>query len=200
MRMLLVGSLAKAGELADEAGKPRDEEDLIRSAQRGEVSAFAELVKKYEDAVYSLLVRWLQDRTAAEDVFQQAMLAAYRGVGTYQLGTSFRSWLFRVAVNAAKDALRAEKRETRRRTAWIEVADRAAHRNDDGRLHAVAVLEHALTRVSDADRLVLLLRFGEQLSNAEIGAMLGVPEFVVKMRVHRARARFRKVAGETEDE
>lgn len=198
MRTLPLSSLAKVGELADEAGAPRDEEHIIRLARQGEMSAFAELVKRYEGPIFSLLVRWLQSQACAEDVYQQAMLQAYRGLASYQSGTSFRAWLFRVAINAAKDHLRAEKRETRRRDAWVELAERRSEPNDEGRLHAIAVLERSLAQLSEGDRLILVLRFVEQLSHAEIAEALGVPEFVVKMRVHRARTRFRKAAGAVE--
>lgn len=87
-----------------------DEERLIARSQRGEVEAFNQLVLHYQQAVYGVVFRVLGNRDTAEDVTQDAFLAAYKGIRSYRGGTSFRAWLLRVASNMACDQWRRNQR------------------------------------------------------------------------------------------
>ncbi len=86
-----------------------DEQQLIAAAQRGSLDAFNELVLAYQDRVYNLAYRILGDPAAAEDVTQEAFIAAYRTLNTFR-GGSFLSWLLRTAANRCYDELRRQKR------------------------------------------------------------------------------------------
>lgn len=80
-------------------------DDLVQRAQRGELPAFNAIVLRYQDHVFSLVLRMLTHREAAEDVTQEAFVSAWRHIDTFR-GGSFRSWLFTIAANRARDELR----------------------------------------------------------------------------------------------
>ena len=93
-------------------------DDLVRRVQRGELAAFNSLVLRYQNALYSLVARMLTDRAEAEDVTQEAFVAAWRNIGTFR-GGSFCAWLFTIAANRARDEIR---RRVRRPTTSLDAA------------------------------------------------------------------------------
>jgi RNA polymerase sigma-70 factor, ECF subfamily len=86
-----------------------DELQLIAAGQRGDVSAFNQLVLRYQQSVYSLALRMLGDRDVAADVTQETFLAAFRAIQSFR-GTSFRAWLLRIASNQSCDHWRRTNR------------------------------------------------------------------------------------------
>lgn len=86
------------------AESPRDEEaQLITRSQRGDVSAFNQLVLRYQQMVYNLALRMLGDRDTAADITQDTFIAALRAISSFRQGSSFRAWLLRIASNQACD-------------------------------------------------------------------------------------------------
>jgi len=83
-----------------------DEAQLILRSQQGDVSAFNQLVLRYQQAVYNVILRMLGDREAAADVTQDTFIAALRGISSFRPGSSFRAWLLRIASNQACDQWR----------------------------------------------------------------------------------------------
>ncbi len=80
-----------------------DEAQLISRSQQGDVSAFNQLVLRYQQAVYNVILRMLGDRDTAADVTQDTFIAALRGISSFRPGSSFRAWLLRIASNQACD-------------------------------------------------------------------------------------------------
>lgn len=83
-----------------------DEVQLISRSQQGDISAFNQLVLRYQQAVYNVALRMLGDRDAAADVTQETFIAALRGISSFRTGSSFRAWLLRIASNQACDQWR----------------------------------------------------------------------------------------------
>ncbi len=173
------------------------EATLTEQARQGDVVAFEKLLRLHGPAVFSFLVRWFGDRARAEDVFQEASLAAFRSLSSFKPGARLKPWLFAIAVNQAKKHVRGSKRRVAREQLWFEEQPTAAQPAERG-LSAARELERGLTRVAPEHRQVLLLRFAEDMSHAEIATVLGVPEFVVKMRVSRARRYFARALDDKE--
>ncbi len=98
-----------------------DEGKLIESSRQGDLAAFNSLVERYQRQVYNLCLRMLSSSEAAEDVAQEAFVAAYRRLDTFR-GGSFRAWLLRIAANASYDELR---RRRSRPAASLEAAQEA---------------------------------------------------------------------------
>lgn len=176
--------------------------DLVRRAQRGELPAFNSLVLRYQDAVYSLVLRMLSSAEAAEDVTQEAFVSAWRHINTFR-GGSFRSWLFTIAANRARDELR---KGVRRPTTSLDAArddpDRADLDPADGdpgpegeaeQAELRAALEAALAELPPDWREVVVMSDIHGLDYAEIAQATGVALGTVKSRLSRARARLREV-------
>jgi len=177
-------------------------DDLVQRAQRGDLPAFNSIVLRYQDAVYSLVLRMLSSAEAAEDVTQEAFVSAWRHINTFR-GGSFRSWLFTIAANRARDELR---RGVRRPTTSLDAArddpDRAdLDPADDGpgperaaeQAELRAALEGALAELPPDWREVVVLSDVHGLDYAEIAQATGVALGTVKSRLSRARARLREV-------
>lgn len=159
------------------------------AARAGDSAAFAELVLRHQDAVYRFVLRMVGTRDEALDLTQDAFVRAWQALPQWQPEAQFRTWLFRIASNAALDALR------RRRVVGFEPLDEALEPPGDEpdperRLELkqrVAALEASLAKLSAEHRDILLLREVENMSYAEIGAVLALSEGTVKSRLARAR-------------
>ena len=177
-------------------------DDLVQRAQRGDLPAFNAIVLRYQDAVYGLALRMLGHREAAEDVTQEAFVAAWRRIDTFR-GGAFRSWLFTIAANRARDELR---RGVRRPATSLDAArddpDRAdidPPDRDPGPQAAAeqgemrAALEAALGGLPADWREVVVLSDIHGMDYAEIAQVTGIALGTVKSRLSRARARLREV-------
>ncbi len=173
-----------------------DEKDLIRRAARGDAEAFRGLVEAYQTAAYRLAAR-MCGPDGAEDVTQEAFLAAWRGLPQFRGDCRFSTWLYRLVSNAAIDYLRREKRH--RDTGDVDELElpdggltpqELAERSDTG-----AAVRRALNRLTPEHRQVLLLRYMQELDYGEIAAALDVSEGTVKSRINRAKAKLRELLG-----
>ena len=173
------------------------DQDLVGRAQRGDRWAFSELVERYQDRIFSLCLRWLADPAAAEEVAQEAFLAAWRALPKFRGDARFDTWLRRIAVNKCKnhhdyrtrrgfgahDSLHAESDRPA-----LQLVDQAAR--TDGAVHrgqAERLLAEGLKRLNEEHRAILIYRDLEDLSYDEIASELGVARGTVKSRLHRAR-------------
>lgn len=161
-------------------------EDVVRAAASGDPTAFEQLVRHYEAHVRRFLAHFLGDATLAEDVAQEAFVRVYRGLPTFGFRSSFSSWVFQVARNAALDALRSRQRRARLQDAVTparaeEVSPSAAAPDQAAEVAA------ALASLADAHREALLLVEVYGLTYREAAAVLGTAEGTVKSRVFTAR-------------
>ena len=170
---------------------------LLERARAGDLDAFNDLVECYQDHLFALIVRMVPDRDQASDAVQEAFFSAYRGLTSFR-GGSVRSWLSRIAVNAAMDLQRARKR--RPVQPYPELEDDAwqppAGAETDPERIAVTLertkaLEAALARIGDDQRAAIVLFDVEGYDYAEIAEMTGVSLGTVKSRIHRGRLALR---------
>ena len=179
-----------------------DVPDLVRRAQRGEIAAFNTLVIRHQNAAYSLALRFLRTREAAEDVTQEAFVRAWRAIDTFR-GERFRSWLLRIVANAARDELRRRKRRPQRSLdeTWddsdmasidpVEPGLGPQERAEQTELRGV--LERALAELPEEWRMVVLLSDVHGMSYEEVAETVDAPLGTVKSRLSRARARLRQL-------
>lgn len=171
-----------------------EEKDLICRAARGDAEAFRQLVEAYQTPAYRLAAR-MCGPDSAEDVTQEAFLAAWRALPEFRGDCRFSTWLYRLVSNAAIDCLRREKKH--RDTGDVddlelpdggpspqEQAERSDTRN---------AVRRALDGLSPEHRQVLLLRFMQELDYGEIARALNVSEGTVKSRINRAKSKLREV-------
>jgi len=170
---------------------------LLDQARTGDLNAFNDLVLCYQDLLYALVVRMVPDRDQASDAVQEAFFSAYRNMGSFR-GGSVRSWLSRIAINAAMDAQRLRKR--RPADPYPELEDDSwqppATDADDPvttslRSERHRALNDALARITDDQRAAIVLFDVEGYDYAEIAQLTGVSLGTVKSRIHRGRLALR---------
>lgn len=158
-------------------------------AQRGDRAAFGELVRRHQDRIYRHLVRLTGSREEALELAQETFIRAWQALPGWRPQAQLRTWLFRIASNAAMDLLRRRKLvEFRELDAQFDAVSGEA--GPEARLESrqsIAELEKALARIPPDQREAVLLREVEGLSYAEIGAVTGANEGTVKSRLARAR-------------
>jgi RNA polymerase sigma-70 factor (ECF subfamily) len=178
---------------------------LLERAREGDLNAFNDLVVCYQDLLFALVVRMVPDRDQASDAVQEAFFSAYRNMAGFR-GGSVKSWLSRIAINAAMDTQRLRKRrpsepypELEDET-WQPPADAAA---DPVTTSLTAerhrVLNAALARITDDQRTAIVLYDVEGYDYAEIADMTGVSVGTVKSRIHRGRLALRSLLADRMD-
>lgn len=172
---------------------------LVERALAGDLGAFNELVLHYQDYLFALCVRVVNDREAAADAVQEALFSAYRNLSRFR-GDSFRSWLTRIALNAATDVLRLRKRRPADPyPEWEDddwqppAADSEAPEKQALRRNAARVLGQALSRISEDQRKAIVLYDVEGFDYQEIADITGVSLGTVKSRIHRGRHALREL-------
>jgi RNA polymerase sigma-70 factor (ECF subfamily) len=182
-------------------GPAGTEASLIARAQAGDAGAFERLSGAYADRLFMLLLRLLGDRGEAEDVAQEVMLRAWRGIGGFRGTSSYFTWLYRIAVNEANRAL--EKRGRRPPAVPIgpdELRLPGPATDDPSRQAEFNELRRALARalaeLPPALRTAIVLRDVEGFSTQEAAEIAGVGQAAFKSRLHQARMRVRAAIGD----
>jgi RNA polymerase sigma-70 factor, ECF subfamily len=174
---------------------------LIGRAQAGDVGAFEVLAGVHADRLYTVALRFLGDGGEAEDVLQETLLRAWRGIRSFEGRAMVFTWLYRIAVNESNRAL--ERR--RRRRANVPVDDEAIEVPAPPRDGPVSraeqrelreALQVAIGQLSPPCRTALVLRDIEGLSTREAAEIAGVGEAAFKSRLHQARLTVRALVGD----
>ncbi len=180
----------------------RSDADLVACAQAGEVSAFAALVRRYQDRVFNTCYRLCHNHADALDLTQTAFLRALEALPRFEARANFYTWLFRIAVNLATSRHRRQRRQAR--SAWEPGAGRTGTAEPAGRAEddparraaeaeSLVRLEEALNRLEDEYRVAVVLKDIEEMDYATIAEILEVPVGTVKSRIHRGRMRLREL-------
>jgi RNA polymerase sigma-70 factor, ECF subfamily len=183
------------------AGVLETEAALVARARDGDVDAFEHLAGAHADRLFALLVRLLGDRAEAEDVAQEVMLRAWRGIGRFHGQSLFFTWLYRIAVNEANRSL--DKSARRPAYTSIEAAavqlPAAAREEPARRLEQTELreaLSRALVRLPPDYRIAVVLHDVEGLSAPQAAEVAGCGEAAFKSRLHQARLRIRAAIGD----
>jgi len=165
---------------------------LVSRAQKGDRSAFGELVQRYQGAVVDVVYRMCSDAQLAQDAAQEAFIQAWLHLPSYRPKSPLRNWLYRIAVNTAVDALR---RQAKLLPQEIEKLDLAALQDNPESLlvekERADQVQRAVQTLPDACRAVLVLREYENLSYKDIASTLDIPVGTVMSRLNYARDRLR---------
>lgn len=171
--------------------------ELVRRAQRGERAAFDLLVHKYQHRIAHLISRYIRDPSEVEDVAQEAFIKAYRGLARFRGESAFYTWLYRIAINTAKNYLVSAGRRVPDQ--GVDAAD--AEQYESGTLlqdigtpertlltkEIEATVYRAIEGLPAELREAITLREMEGLSYEEIAAVMDCPIGTVRSRIFRAR-------------
>jgi RNA polymerase sigma-70 factor, ECF subfamily len=170
---------------------------LVERVQRGERRAFDLLVQRYQHKVLKLIMRYVHDATEAEDIAQDAFVKAYRALGSFRGDSAFYTWLYRIAINTAKNSLVAAKRRPLGYDLDLqdpENYDMQARLKDTATPEALLLTDEirdtvnaAIEELPDDLRTAIVLREIDGLSYEEIAATMDCPVGTVRSRIFRAR-------------
>jgi RNA polymerase sigma-70 factor (ECF subfamily) len=179
-----------------------EEQEWIARILRGERDLFHDLIRPYERTVYMTALSVVREPAEAEDIAQEAILKAYRGLASFRGDAKFSSWLVSITLNEARSRLRKSTRVTVESlddsgqegeytpflvADWREIPSETLERQE-----LTEQIEHAIENLPPTYREVFLLRDKEEMSIEEIAQTVGVTANLVKVRLFRARMLLQK--------
>lgn len=174
------------------------DKELIAAVLDGSEAAFGTLVDRYKDRLFRLLSRYCRDQVECEDLAQDVFLKVFRKLDTFQGGSAFFTWLYRIAVNTATDHLaRASSRRLRLVEDVVLEVNERDHDPENPATPAMAaeltvVTRRILDKLPEKYRTILVLREYEELSYIQISEVLECNLGTVESRLFRARQRFKE--------
>lgn len=179
--------------------KTRDQIDkeLVSRVQRGDKAAYDHLVLKYQHKIIQLVNRYVKDPSEAQDVTQEAFIKAYRALGNFRGDSAFYTWLYRIAINTAKNYLVSRSRRYSEYEVDVQDAEQFENTpqlkgqdtpeqllmNDE----IVEAIKAAIEKLPEDMRIAIMLREFEGMSYEEIAQTMSCPVGTVRSRIFRAR-------------
>ena len=173
----------------------KDQENIIARARRGDADAFEQLVVAYRDQVFRLALRMCGSEADADEVAQEAFLSAWKALPNFRGESQFSTWLYQLTTHAAIDLMRREKRQIAADDIpEVSAADPAPSPQQQAeQSEQREIVRDAILQLAPEQREVVVLRFMEELSYEEIGAVLKLPSGTVKSRLNRAKAQLKEI-------
>lgn len=172
-----------------------DDFSCIDQVLKGNKKAFGTLVVKYQDMVYTIAYRVLQQREEAEDVAQQVFVKAFQKLDSFQRTAQFSTWLFRIAYNAAISAQRKKAAVSAIRT--IELKENlktvVEFEDESSKEDELQQLEQALEQLPASEKGIISLYYLQQQSVDEISQITGLSQSNVKIRLFRIRKKLQEM-------
>lgn len=173
------------------------DKELVMRVQQGDKSAFDLLVIKYQHRIIQLVNRYIKDPSEAQDVAQETFIKAYRALGNFRGDSAFYTWLYRIAINTAKNYLVSRNRRYSDYQVDIQDAEQVGNApqlkametpeylllNDE----IVTVIKTAIEKLPEEMKIAIMLREFEGLSYEEIAETMECPVGTVRSRIFRAR-------------
>jgi RNA polymerase sigma-70 factor (ECF subfamily) len=179
------------------SGVEQSDLELVRRAQRGERGAFDLLVLRYQHKVVKLVARLLRDPTEAEDVAQESFVKAYRALASFRGDSAFYTWMYRIAVNTARNAMASRQRrpieyEGGLNEGELSVMEARLRHTDTPEASVLSeeirtTVNRAVEQLPEDLRTAIILREVEGLSYEEIAEAMECPVGTVRSRIFRAR-------------
>jgi RNA polymerase sigma-70 factor (ECF subfamily) len=170
---------------------------LVERVQSGDKAAFDLLIQKYQHRIISLISRYVNDPSEAQDVAQEAFIKAYRAIGNFRGDSAFYTWLYRIAINTAKNWLVARKRrppatdidavDAEQYDMESRLKDRSTPESELLRGEIEKTVYDTIAELPDDLRTAIILREMEGMSYEEIAVTMECPIGTVRSRIFRAR-------------
>ena len=173
------------------------DEILARRAAAGDRNAFSDLLERHYGLIYRVAARMLGDGVEAEDLAQDVCVGLVTRLASYGGQSRFTTWLYRVVVNAARDAMRRNATRRRNEQEFAEQDGLGDRQIGIGGEDSVW-LQQVLGQLSQELRTTVILVLAEGLRHGEAGKILGVSEATVSWRLHQVRKQLRRQTEKTE--
>lgn len=175
----------------------QSDNEIISRVLRGERNAYAELVNRYQNYVFTLTLRLIKSREDAEEVAQDVFVKAYRSLADFRGESKFSTWLYTITNTTSITFLRKKKLEVHSldNEKVFELADSknsGFRANTVEQKSRVSMVTKAIALLSPADAEIITLFYKVEQSLDEIGKILGLETNTVKVRLHRARTRLKE--------
>ncbi|MFZ1386894.1 MAG: RNA polymerase sigma factor RpoE [Thiolinea sp.] len=177
--------------------------ELVQRVQAGDKKSFDVLVLKYQHKVINLVMRYMHDPDTAQDVAQEAFIKAYKGLKNFRGESAFYTWLYRIAINTAKNHLVSQGRRAPTNDIDAEEAEQfegesalkeyGTPENEMLRDEIQSIVSNAIDALPDDLRTAIVLRELEGMSYEEIAEAMDCPIGTVRSRIFRARESIDKV-------
>ena len=181
-----------------------EEADLIRRVQAGDEMAFRDVVERYQAKVFSIIFGILRNHNDAEDIAQQVFAKIYFSIRSFDFRSSLLTWIYKITVNECYDYLRKKKVRklvyesdfSEEDSLKMENTEAAIDRNPriDNSLAQRDLVNKLLSKISEEDRSLILLKEVEGHSVEELAHMTGMNENTIKVKLFRARQKLLKAA------
>ncbi|HEY4552714.1 MAG TPA: RNA polymerase sigma factor [Bacillaceae bacterium] len=170
-----------------------EEWQWIQQVLSGDKQAYAHIINKYKNPLYATVVRMVKNPQDAQDLVQEAFIKVYSQLGKYERKSSFSSWLYRVAINHCMD----EFRKKHNRLQHVEMNEEKAPNTEHPEVVFLKKeknrqLEKLIRTLPEEERWIILLRYVNELSYAEISELTGIPVSHVRNKLHRAKKKMRE--------
>src|SRR5271169_3605851 len=189
---------AERTDLEPAADAPVAEMDLVRRAQRGELTAYDELVQRYQERIYATIYHMTSNHEDANDLAQDSFIKAYQALKSFKGGSSFYTWLYRIAVNKTINFLKQRKNRvhmslndldfnTENNPDLVALISDKTPRRAAGLNELQEKLNEALLKLSEQHRLVMVLHDVQGQSHEEIAKVMECNIGTVRSRLFYAR-------------
>jgi RNA polymerase sigma-70 factor (ECF subfamily) len=154
--------------------------------------AFGQLVEMHYDFIHAIAWKWTRNRADADDIAQDVCVRLPNAIGSFRGEGRFRTWLYTLVLNSARDHFRKFEREQRNAAAWLvdPSIQRETEEGDDSQ-----EIWAAVHRLSPKQRDSVMLVYGEGLDHGEAADVLGCSESTVSWHLHEARKRLKTILG-----
>ncbi len=169
---------------------PKHRALLVREAQRGNIAAFESLAKEHYQKLFAFAMGFADNEAEASDIAQDALVKAYRNIGSYRFAASFSSWLLQIARNSFRDRIRQKQQLRAKHQRFADLAPQSQPATPEQALmekESHAAIHRAIGRMDPKFREVVILFDLQGLPYQEIAEVCGIPMGTVKSRLRRGR-------------
>ncbi|HEX7570912.1 MAG TPA: sigma-70 family RNA polymerase sigma factor [Verrucomicrobiae bacterium] len=183
------------------------EGDLVKRARRGDLAAYDELVKRYQERIYATIYHMTSNHEDANDLAQDSFIKAYQALKSFRGGSSFYTWIYRIAVNKTINFLKQRKNKhhfslndldfnTEHNPDLVALISHKTPHREVGLMELQKKLNEALMRLSEPHRMVVVLHDVQGQSHDEIAAIMDCNIGTVRSRLFYARQQLQRYLAE----
>lgn len=178
--------------------KEQSDNELIKKANKGDTSAFEDLVSRHYGTMYKMAFKWCKNKEEAQDITQNACIKLARNLNSFRQDSAFTSWLYRLVINTAKDYIKSQNRHTVH-TSQMDEETVPGNQEPDQSLYTREILDE-INKLPEAEKEALLLVASEGFSHKEVADIMQCAESTVSWRIHEARKKLNIALKEKEDQ